>query len=156
MKKLIILGFLCFLYGYNSKAQTTTSVKGNILALGNNLLFTETDLNGNFIIKKIPEGSYVLYINSESYESQKIPIIIHKNTALNLGVIYLSKIMLNEVENSLIVLTDDDFLDDGERSSDYTAGLFQSSKDAFLRAASFNFSQAWFKVRGYDSSYGMH
>ena len=52
-------------------------------------------------------------------------------------------------------LLDDDLLDDGERSSDNIAGLFQSSKDAYLRAAAFNFSQAWFKVRGYDSSYGV-
>ncbi|UMB53199.1 TonB-dependent receptor [Lutibacter sp. A64] len=167
MKKLIILGFLCFVYGYNLKAQTTSSTKGKVLestskkplkgvsiTLGNNLFFVETDLNGDFSIENIPKGSYILYINSEDYQSQKIPIIIDENKTLNLGVIYVSKIVINEDENSLIVLTDDDFLDDGERSSDYTAGLFQSSKDAFLRAASFNFSQAWFKVRGYDSSYG--
>ena len=55
----------------------------------------------------------------------------------------------------LILLSDDDLLDDGERSSDNIAGLFQASKDAFLKAAAFNFSQAWFKVRGYDSSYGV-
>ena len=57
-------------------------------------------------------------------------------------------------ETSIISLTEEDLLSDGERSSDYTAGLFQSSKDAYLKAAAYNFSQAWFKVRGYDSGYG--
>ena len=90
----------------------------------------------------------------EGYQSQKIPLNFEDTTTINLGVIYLSKSIIEVADNSLIFLTDDDLLDDGERSSDYTAGLFQSSKDAFLRAASFNFSQAWFKVRGYDSSYG--
>lgn len=167
MKKLILLGFLCILCGYNSNAQTTTSIRGKIIestskkplkgisvTLENTLFFTETDLNGDFIIEKIPNESYILRLDFEGYQSQKIPIIVEDLNTINLGIIYLSKAILEAADNSLIFLTDDDLLDDGERSSDYTAGLFQSSKDAFLRAASFNFSQAWFKVRGYDSSYG--
>ncbi|MFB9270603.1 MULTISPECIES: TonB-dependent receptor [Flavobacteriaceae] len=167
MKKLLFLGFLCFLYGYNLNAQTTASIRGKIIditskkplkgisiALENTLFFTETDINGDFNIEKIPNESYVLRLNFQGYQSQKIPIIIEDSTTINLGVIYLSKAIIEVADDSLILLTDDDLLDDGERSSDYTAGLFQSSKDAFLRAASFNFSQAWFKVRGYDSSYG--
>ena len=167
MKKLLILGFLCFLFGYNSNAQTTASIKGKIfestskkplkgvsITLEKKVLFTETNSKGSFIIEKISNGEYILLINFDGYQSQKIPLIIEDNNSIDLGVIYLSKTLLDEADNSLIFLTDDDLLDDGERSSDYTAGLFQSSKDAFLRAASFNFSQAWFKVRGYDSSYG--
>ncbi len=167
MKKLLFLGFLCFLYGYNLNAQTTASIRGKIIditskkplkgisvALENTLFFTETDINGDFNIEKILNESYVLRLNFQGYQSQKIPIIIEDSTTINLGVIYLSKAIIEVADDSLILLTDDDLLDDGERSSDYTAGLFQSSKDAFLRAASFNFSQAWFKVRGYDSSYG--
>ncbi|GGK37582.1 TonB-dependent receptor [Lutibacter litoralis] len=155
------------MYGYNLNAQTTASIRGKIIditskkplkgisiALENTLFFTETDINGDFNIEKIPNESYVLRLNFQGYQSQKIPIIIEDSTTINLGVIYLSKAIIEVADDSLILLTDDDLLDDGERSSDYTAGLFQSSKDAFLRAASFNFSQAWFKVRGYDSSYG--
>jgi len=163
----MFLCFLCILYGYNLSAQTASSIKGKVVenaskkplkgisvAIENNLFFTETNSNGNFIIEKLPTGSYVLRLDFEGYQSQKIPIIIEDSTTINLGVIYLLKTILETTDDSLIFLTDDDLLDDGERSSDYTAGLFQSSKDAFLRAASFNFSQAWFKVRGYDSSYG--
>ena len=167
MKKLLFVGFLCFLYGYKLEAQTTASIRGKIIEntskkplkgisveLENTIFFTETDLNGDFIIEKIPKESYVLRLDFEGYQSQKIPLNFEDTTTINLGVIYLSKSIIEVADNSLIFLTDDDLLDDGERSSDYTAGLFQSSKDAFLRAASFNFSQAWFKVRGYDSSYG--
>ena len=167
MKKLPFLVFLCFLFCYNLKAQTTASIRGKIIestsktplkgisvALENTLFFSETDLNGDFTIENIPKESYVLRLDFEGYQSQKIPVIIEDTITINLGIIYLSKSIIEVADNSLIFLTDDDLLDDGERSSDYTAGLFQSSKDAFLRAASFNFSQAWFKVRGYDSSYG--
>src|SRR5210317_2095462 len=54
-----------------------------------------------------------------------------------------------------IVLTDEDVLEDGERS-DYSAGLFQYSKDEYLKAAAYNFSQTWFKLRGVDASYSSY
>ncbi|REE83455.1 outer membrane receptor protein involved in Fe transport [Lutibacter oceani] len=167
MKKLIFLGFLCFLYGYNLNSQTTSSIRGKIIestsknplknvsvALEGNLLFTKTALNGDFHFKKINKGNYYILINFDGYFSQKIPINILDNTPIDLGIIYLQPIFIENEDSNLISLTDDDLLDDSERSSDYTSGLFQSSKDAYLKAAAFNFSQAWFKVRGYDSRYG--
>ena len=167
MKKLIILGFLCFIYSYNSNAQITSSIRGKIIestsnkplvdvsvSLENTLLFTETDLNGNFQIEEINKGNYFILIHFEGYFSQKISINIIDNTPIDLGIIYLKPTSNENEDSNLISLTDDDLLDTGERSSDFTSGLFQSSKDAYLKAAAFNFSQAWFKVRGYDSSYG--
>ncbi|MGV6845966.1 MAG: TonB-dependent receptor, partial [Lutibacter sp.] len=67
---------------------------------------------------------------------------------------YLTPTVLEDQNTSLISLTDDDLQDDTNNSSNYISGLFQSSKDEYLKAAAFNFSQAWFKVRGYDSGYG--
>ncbi|MFO7673302.1 MAG: TonB-dependent receptor, partial [Lutibacter sp.] len=102
----------------------------------------------------IPVGNYTLEIQFEGYETQDFPINILETLSYNLGTIYLQKSIDETVELSLIVLTDEDLLDEEGKTSDYIAGLFQSSKDAYLQAAAFNFSQAWFKVRGYDSSYG--
>ena len=166
MKKLILLGFLCFLYGNNSKAQSS-SIVGKILeksskkplnevsiSIGNNTFLHKTNLNGTFETSTIAFGNYVLFITLKGYTSLKIPVTINNTEQIDLGIIYLENSTVEILNNSLISLTDDDLLDDGNSNSDYTAGLFQSSKDAYLKAASFNFSQAWFKVRGFDSSYG--
>ena len=76
MKKLILLGFLCFFYGYNSSAQMTSSIRGKTIEknsgkllkkvtviVENSSLFVETDLNGDFLIQKIMEGEHILLIN---------------------------------------------------------------------------------------------
>ncbi|SNR54102.1 TonB-dependent receptor [Lutibacter flavus] len=167
MKKLILLGFLCFLYGHISRAQSTFNIRGKtldaiskkpieevVVTIKNTKFITETDLNGSFLIENIPINNFVLLITREDYTSIKIPITVNEINSIDLGIIYLENSTLERQDNSLISLTDDDLLDDGNSNSDYTAGLFQSSKDAYLKAASFNFSQAWFKVRGYDSGYG--
>lgn len=62
---------------------------------------------------------------------------------------------LDVLKLNQIVLTDDDLLEDGERS-DFSAGLFQYSKDEYLKAAAYNFSQTWFKLRGVDASYSTY
>jgi len=158
---------LCFCFISNLNSQTTNSVKGKVIdavskkplkgvviKIENTAFFNETNFNGDFKIENIPTGNYQLQISFPEFEQQVLPINISNINALDLSTILLYKISTELQETNLISLTDDDLLDDGERSSDYIAGLFQSSKDAFLKAASFNFSQAWFKVRGYDSSYG--
>ncbi|HSQ45939.1 MAG TPA: TonB-dependent receptor, partial [Lutibacter sp.] len=117
-------------------------------------IFAETNLNGGFILENIPVGNYSLQIQFEGYETQDFPFNILEAKTYDLGTIFLQKAIVETAELSLIVLTDEDLLDEEGKTSDYIAGLFQSSKDAYLQAAAFNFSQAWFKVRGYDSSYG--
>ncbi|WP_111707276.1 carboxypeptidase-like regulatory domain-containing protein [Lutibacter citreus] len=167
MKKLIILGFLCVFYCQNSRAQKTSSIRGEIYAVTLNtplegvevkvvelLTSSETNKNGEFKINNLPTGNYLVSLFLEGYESQKIPVHLKDEEDLDLGVIYLTPVRNELQEANLIAISDEDFLDNENQNSDYIAGLFQSSKDAYLRAAAFNFSQAWFKVRGYDSSYG--
>lgn len=167
MKKLIILGFLCFLYCINSSAQKTSSIRGEIYAQtldvpleGAKVEIVEllnssiTKGNGEFEIRDLPAGDYIISLMLSDYESQKIPVHLKSGIDLDLGIIYLTPIRNEIQEASLISISDEDFLDNENQNSDYVAGLFQSSKDAYLRAAAYNFSQAWFKVRGYDSSYG--
>ena len=168
MKKLYILGFLCLLGISNIRSQNTSSLKGIVLdyfskkplsnvsiSIEKTLFSTTTNGDGEFKIENILLGNYQLSISLNQFDSQLIPIKISNTYELNLGTIFLQKSFTQIQETNAITLTNDDLLDDGERSSEYTAGLFQSSKDAFLKAAAFNFSQAWFKVRGYDSSYGI-
>ena len=167
MKIIVAATIVCLFYASNSGSQTLASINGKVveansedplqgvsLKINSLPVFVESNLNGEFSIEKIPIGNYTLQIEFEGYETQDFPINILEAKSYDLGTIFLEKVIVEKYETSLIVLTDEDLLDEEGKSSDYIAGLFQSSKDAYLQAAAFNFSQAWFKVRGYDSGYG--
>lgn len=167
MKIIVIAAIVCLFFANISGAQTLASINGKVveatseeplksisLKITSLNFFTETNLNGEFTVENIPLGNYTLQIQFEGYETQDLPINILENKPYDLGTIFLQKAVVEKYETSLIVLTDEDLLEEEGKTSDYIAGLFQSAKDAYLQAAAFNFSQAWFKVRGYDSSYG--
>ena len=146
-------------------AQNTYSISGEVLevttekplskvqvSLLNSDYYTETDIGGVFVLNNLIAGEYQLQIKLSGYLVQILPISLENN--IDLGVVYLEPIIDDFQDVSIISLTDDDLSEDNSTSSEYISGLFQSSKDAYLKAAAFNFSQAWFKVRGYDSRYG--
>ena len=161
----VIIVWLCCTI--NSTAQTKTSVTGKIVEftsekplngvivkIKDTTIVVETNFKGEFNIENIPIGNQIIQLFFEGFDSQNIPITILENETLNIGTVFLDHTISEFQETSIISLSDDDLLTDGERSSDYIAGLFQSTKDVYLKAAAFNFGQVWFKVRGYDSSYG--
>lgn len=165
MKKLIKLGFLCLLYTSFLAAQNASSIRGEISEIISEKKLSEvqitlleihhstkTDLNGNFEFKNVTNGQYQLQLQLKGYQTQVLPIFLEGN--LDLGSIYLEPFIDEFQDTSIISLTDNDLTEENSSNSEYISGLFQSSKDAYLKAAAFNFSQAWFKVRGYDSSYG--
>jgi len=168
MKIIVITTIVWLCCTINATSQIVTSIKGKVIdviserplkdvkiKIKDTFLVDETNFNGEFNIEKVPIGSQVIQISFEGFNSQSIPINNIENEPYDLGTIFLFPSITELQETSSIVLSDDDLLDDGDRSSDYIAGLFQSSKDTYLKAAAFNFGQAWFKVRGYDSSYGI-
>lgn len=168
MRILVSTTIVLFFCTLNLSAQISASIKGKVVSgvsekevkgvsvkIIDTSIDYKTDEFGDFKLNNIPFGNYIIEISFAGFENQKIPIHISEEKEYDIGIIYLQQLFEEIQESSIILLSDDDLLDDGERSSDNIAGLFQSSKDAFLRAAAFNFSQAWFKVRGYDSSYGV-
>jgi hypothetical protein len=168
MKKLPILGFFCICCALNTTSQSRNSIEGKVIDLESGIpltgvsieilhldIFTKSNTDGLFKIRTIPLGDQILHVSFIGYASQRIQISTAKNIQLNLGTIYLAKTQERLPDISIISLSESDLLDDDNLNSDNISGLFQSSKDAFLRAAAFNFGQVWFKVRGYDSSYGV-
>lgn len=162
---MITVVWLC--YAINVSAQEAISLQGKVVditsrtplngvlvKIENTSIFVKTNESGNFQLHNIPSGNLIIKLSIDGYEEKIFPINLLEKEQLNLGTLFLSELRNDFQDVSTISLTDDDLLDDNEQNSDYIAGLFQSSKDAYLRAAAFNFGQAWFKVRGYDSSYG--
>ena len=163
MKKLILLGFLCFLYILNLHAQETFNITGRIVDTNSEKPISEvtisiletsflisTNNDGTFVFKNLKSGNYSVRISKNGYQTQTFSISLAEN--LNLSTIYLEFESFNLEETGIISLNSDDLLDDNNSNSTYVSGLFQSSKDIFLRTAAFSFSQTWFKVRGYDSN----
>ena len=81
-----------------------------------------------------------------------MPILLEGKT-LDLGVIFLKDDITIEQTDNLITLTESDLSDDDETVS-LSAGLLQATRDVFLNRAAFDFGQAFFRVRGYDSNNG--
>ncbi|WP_190810126.1 TonB-dependent receptor [Flagellimonas sp. S3867] len=112
-----------------------------------------TDTQGRFQIETSLTGEHVLNISSPDFVLKRLPLFL-ENQHLDLGIIFLEKDLQTEKEDNLIALTEGDLSNDGEIISG-SSGLLQSTRDVFLSRAAFDFGQAFFRVRGYDSRNGI-
>ena len=125
--------------------------KVTVRVLNTNLI-ARTNEKGVFLFKNIPNGSYTLQISFPSYEIQNFEIEL-KGILIDLGTILLSKDLTEELDHSVITISEDE-LNSDEGYTDNIAGLLQSTKDVFLSAAAFDFSSTFFRPRGLDNKNG--
>jgi len=111
-----------------------------------------TGINGSFKLVSEKQGDFILTISVPDFVVKRIPISL-ENRPLDLGIIYLERDITLEQTDNLITLTDSELLDDEVSSN--SSGLLQATRDVFLNRAAFDFGQAFFRVRGYDSQNGM-
>ena len=156
--------FSLFLMGSTCVAQEFFVVKGKVLNESNktplkNIMISLdeggrtklTDSEGDFRLQVQTKGDYILHISFADFITKRIPIAI-ESKILDVGTIYIERDIATDQIDNLITLTDSEVLDD-EISSN-SAGILQATKDIFLNRAAFDFGQAFFRVRGYDSQYG--
>ncbi|XLS28920.1 carboxypeptidase-like regulatory domain-containing protein [Flavobacteriaceae bacterium M23B6Z8] len=161
MKDKYYILFSCFFVLQVSSAQSNSGIKGKILDAQNQLpimdavisvegLFIESisDDKGEFILNEIPSGDYLLTLAHPSYQLKTLSIIKIPGRTLDLGIIYLQNDLLLQQTNQIINLTSDDLLEEGGSDGNYA--LLQANRDIFLTRAAFDFSQAFFRLRGYD------
>ncbi|WP_419212936.1 TonB-dependent receptor [Maribacter sp. X9] len=110
-----------------------------------------TSASGEFSVEVSLIGDYILQVSAPDFTVKRIPIFL-EGKVVDLGSIYLERDITFEKSINLVNLSEDELLDD-EVSSNALA-LLQSTKDVFLNRAAFDFGQAFFRVRGYDSQYG--
>ena len=104
------------------------------------------------ISQRLKNGEQTLKIHLSDYVLKLLPVFLD-GEPIALGDIFLEKDIAKEKAVNLISLTDDELSGDEETIS-ISSGLLQSSRDIFLNRAAFDFGQAFFKVRGYDSRNG--
>lgn len=111
-----------------------------------------TGVDGVFNLKNVPNGSYIVEMKLLGYETQNFPIELSGKT-VDLGTILFYKSLSEDLDLSLITITDDELNDDGA-AADNIAGLLQATQDVFLRTAAFEFSSSFFSIKGLDSGNG--
>lgn len=111
-----------------------------------------TKENGSFVMTNLKNGNFILEIKQLGYETQNFPLELN-GKPIDLGTILLYKDFIEELDVSIITITDDQLSNDAS-SADNISGLLQASKDIFLRTAAFEFSSSFFKIKGLDSGNG--
>ncbi|WP_396218491.1 carboxypeptidase-like regulatory domain-containing protein, partial [Flavobacterium sp.] len=135
-----------------SKSQSPLgSVK---VMIQSNEQFVTTNSFGEFQISGISIGNQILVISVEGYNTQNFAIEVVANQTLDVGLLFLDEDITSEQQLSLVTITENDLGDDNS-GSESTAGLLQSSRDAYQQAAAFNWGLARFRMRGLDNEYGV-
>ena len=119
-------------------------IEGSTFSIGTNDM-------GEFSISTSKKGQFILNISAQDFVIKRIPIFL-EGVNLDLGTIRLEQDITFEKTINLVNISDDELLDDEVNSN--ALALLQSTKDIFLNRAAFDFGQAFFRVRGYDSQYG--
>jgi len=165
MKKTILTLLLSLVTVLFMQAQQTT-VKGQVIdadstdpvtevsvSIKGETLSQTTDAEGKFnFTSNLPLGEQSLVVEKEGYFTKTFTIIIEEGKVVDLSTIILNQ-DLGESDDFTISLSEDE-LDADESVSSNTSGILQSSKDVFARAAAFDFSGTFFRVRGLDSENG--
>ncbi|CAM4429718.1 TonB-dependent receptor [Flavobacterium terrigena] len=166
MKKLA-LSLLFLFQAVIMMAQNQSTVKGKVVdsksqnplgsvkvMIQSNEQFVTTNNLGEFLIKGIAAGNQILVVSIDGYNTQNFAIEVVADQTLDVGMMFLEEDITSEQQLSLITITENDLGDDNS-GSESTAGLLQSSRDAYQQAAAFNWGQARFRMRGLDNEYGV-
>lgn len=124
-----------------------------VVSLQNTSITKLTNIDGVFSLENVPTGNHLIQIRSNGYTVQLLPIELEEGQILDLSVIVLEEDITEELQLSLITLTENDLGDDNS-GSETTSGLLQASRDVFEQVAAFNWGQARFRVRGLDNEHG--
>ena len=157
---LIVLFLLCYATTYSQNNirgividnNSNQPVSNALVRIKNTIFSTKTGLNGAFHIKHLSKGNYILEIKLNGFETQSFPLEFSNNT-IDLGVILLFRDYTDQLDLSIITISDDELNNDAS-AADNISGLLQASKDIFLRSAAFEFSSSFFRVKGLDSGNG--
>lgn len=162
---LIIFGVFVFCSTHFIQAQTST-ISGTVtdqtthdgipktlvilLPVGSDIY---TDDNGNFKFDKVEPGTYTLKIVANNYVVSEQTVEV-KSGDVQLGEIALKADLSKEVTNNdaliPVVSMGDDDGQNGSTGDNNVAGVLTASRDVFVNAASFTFSAARWRPRGYN------
>ncbi len=166
--KIIIFWVFIFLLGCTKMNSQQSVLKGRLVdaitdvplpqvkvAIEGLVIETFTDSNGEFSLgwDRSGKNDHIVVYSKTGYITKRFPVKI-TSPMKDLEELGLQQDPFYErSQQATISLSDSDILFD-EAEFDNISGLLQSTKDVFLSAAAFDFSQTFFRVRGLGSEYG--
>ncbi|MFM2136864.1 MAG: hypothetical protein RL021_2264 [Bacteroidota bacterium] len=155
-----LIGFLSLVAfsasGQNGFLSGTLRDEANHPVVGATILNKKTDQKvttdslGSFRFDNLPVGDYELEIRRSDFKTFT-ETVVHNNVdqIVALTVLGIASENTNSVVDNLptISLGEDELKDNG---SSAVSSILSSARDPFVSAATFNFSAARFRVRGYD------
>ena len=142
----------CTLKGIVLEYKTNNALADVVIAVNEDNHKSKTNSAGEFEISTSSTGEQIVMFEKTDFGTKKYPVFLEPGI-VNLGIIYLERDLTVDKKDELIALTENDLTDVNSVSSG--SGLLQASRDVFLSRAAFDFGQAFFKVRGYDSRNGL-
>jgi len=131
--------------------RTKSPIVGVTVTIETTQIASATGSEGQFKIDVPFKGDFIFNITASDFIAKRIPLTL-EGQDLDLGILYLEKDIATEQTDNLISLTESELLDDEINSN--SSALLQATRDVFLNRAAFDFGQAFFRVRGYDSQNG--
>ena len=132
---------------------TDQPIMGVVVNIEGSQLTAYTDELGVFQFSSaLPFGDQILSLSKVGYLNARYPIVVTEGQTLNIQDLMMS---LDDSDDDLFTITlTDDELNDDTSGADNISGLLSASQDIFQRAAAFEFSSSFFRVRGLNSENG--
>ena len=127
-------------------SEVMVEIEGSILS-------TTTNQQGEFSFSTdVPDGNQTLILTKTNYLNLYYPIVITSGELVNIGELFLE--LDNENDELFTITLSDDELNDDTSGADNISGLLSASQDIFQRAAAFEFSPSFFRLRGLNTDNG--
>ncbi len=110
---------------------------------------TASRADGSFELQGISQGEAVIDFSLNGYEDLMKQINVQSDT--DLGIVALKPEPVSDLNAGLAELSLASLDSDDDSRSQNISGLLSSSNDVFVSAASYTFSSAYFRMRGYDA-----
>ena len=112
---------------------------------------SESGKEGRFLLQVPSPGVHDLKLTASGYRSMSITIDLLPGSDLDLGRLYLEPDNVQEGITGLMDTAPDVLADDAGLIADFTP--LNALRDNYQNRSAFNYSQAFYRVRGYDSKY---
>ena len=142
-----------FIQGVVKDIRNSEPIAEVLVEIQGSIVTTRTNNSGEFSFSSdIPDGSQTITFTKSSYINLYYPIVIKSGETINIGEIFLE---FDDENDELFTITlSDDELNDDTSGADNISGLLSASQDIFQRAAAFEFSQSFFRLRGLNTDNG--
>lgn len=109
----------------------------------------KSDSLGNFYLRpETPLDSVSCFLILEGYLKKEYPDLII-GQGLDLGIVYMEQEAGNDLDRNVIPLSESDLFEEDVFAG--SSGFLHAGRDVFLNRAAFDFSPAFFRVRGLDN-----